>query len=132
ESKEAMAHYPEIINEIKLALQEAGRALAKYTGKKARVNQELKKRSYIKKYMSHVTAGLKEILKLDKADEERSLRNLEAILEKKRGEIDSMEFDPGKNTEYDESWAKIGKEDDIPKDEDEKDPRQDTSEQKES
>ncbi|MFW5866154.1 MAG: hypothetical protein ACOCU6_03615, partial [Nanoarchaeota archaeon] len=82
--------------------------------------------------MSHVTAGLREILKLDKADEERSLHNLEAILEKKRGEIDLMEFDPTKNTEYDESWAKIGKEDGISQDGTEKDSRQDTSEQKES
>lgn len=109
ESKEAMAHYPEIINEIKLALQEAGRALAKYTGKKARVKQELKKRSYIKKYMSHVATGLKEIIDFDKADEEKVLQNLEVILEKKRGKIDNMEFDPTKNTEYDEQWAKIGK-----------------------
>ncbi|MGM5481039.1 MAG: DNA topoisomerase VI subunit B [Nanobdellota archaeon] len=109
ESKEALAHYPEIINEIKLGLQEAGRALAKYTGKKARVKQELKKRSYIQKYMSHVAAGLREIINLDTADEEEILQKLEYILEKKRGRLDDMSFDPTKNTEYDEDWAKIGK-----------------------
>ncbi|MGM5479935.1 MAG: DNA topoisomerase VI subunit B [Nanobdellota archaeon] len=110
ESKEALAHYPEIISEIKLALQEAGRSLAKYTAKKNRVNQELKKRSYIKKYMSHVSEGLKEILRFDNADEEKILQNLELILEKKRGEVLDMSFDPSKNTQYDEEWANIGKE----------------------
>ena len=109
ESKEAIAHYPEILSEMKLALQEAGRSLAKYTAKKARVQKELKKRSFIKKYMSHVATGLKEILELDKGDEEEIIRNLEIVLEEKRGKVDSMEFDPSKNTEYDAEWASIGK-----------------------
>ncbi|MCA9477640.1 MAG: DNA topoisomerase VI subunit B [Nanoarchaeota archaeon] len=110
ESKEAIAHYPEILAEIKLALQEAGRSLAKYTAKKAKVKGELKKRSFIQKYMPHVATGLQEILGLDKADEEEILRNLDIILEAKRGKLDNMEFDPTKNEEYDEEWAKIGKE----------------------
>jgi DNA topoisomerase-6 subunit B len=113
ESKEAIAHYPEILAEFKLALQEAGRSLAKYTAKKARVNKELKKRSFIKKYMSHVATGLKEILDLDKGDEEEIIRNLEIVLEEKRGKVDAVEFDPRKNTEYDEEWAKIGRDEDA-------------------
>jgi DNA topoisomerase VI subunit B len=119
ESKEAIAHYNELIDEIKLALQEAGRQLAKYTVKKSRVSRELKKRSFIQKYMSHVATGLKEILDLDKADEEMIVRNLEIVLEQTRGEIDDMKFDPTKNTEFDEEWAKIGKdENDESNDED--------------
>lgn len=109
ESKEAIAHYPEILAEIKLALQEAGRDLAKYTAKKSRVKNELKKRSYIQKYMSHIAIGLQELLNLDKADEEEIMHHLDIILEAKRGKIDTMEFDPTKNTEYDENWASIGK-----------------------
>ncbi len=109
ESKEAIAHYPEILAEIKLALQEAGRSLAKYTAKKQRVKHELKKRSYIQKYMSHVAIGLKELLELDRGDEEEILQKLEIILEQKRGAVKNMDFDPTKNTEYDEEWAKIGK-----------------------
>ena len=122
ESKEAIAQYPEIIAEIKLALQEAGRSLAKYTAKKQRVKQELKKRSFIQKYMSHVAIGLKEILKFDKFEEEEIIKNLEVVLEQKRGKIDNMEFDPTKNSEFDEEWASIGKdkkEDDIEGDSDE-------------
>jgi DNA topoisomerase-6 subunit B len=129
ESKEAIAHYPEIINEIKLALQEAGRSLAKYTAKKQRVGQELKKRSFIQKYMSHVVTGLQEILKFDKADEEELLTKLETVLETKRGKLDDMEFDPTKNTEYDEEWAKIGK--DEPQKDDSDDESDDGAESKE-
>ncbi|MFP4523633.1 MAG: DNA topoisomerase VI subunit B [Candidatus Nanoarchaeia archaeon] len=110
ESKEAIAHYPEIIDEIKKALQEAGRQLARYTAKKSRVKSELKKRSYIQKYMVHVATGLKDLLQLDKGDEDVLIRKLEHILEQKRGDLDTMEFDPSKNTEYDAEWAKIGKE----------------------
>ena len=82
----------------------------KYTAKKQRVGQELKKRSFIQKYMGHVVTGLQEILKFDKADEEELLKQLEVVLETKRGQLEDMEFDPTKNTEYDEEWAKIGKE----------------------
>ena len=119
ESKEAIAHYPEILAEIKLALQEAGRSLAKYTAKKLRVKHELKKRSFIQKYMSHVAIGLKEILGFDKGDEEEILKKLENILEQKRGKVNSMEFDPTKNSEYDSEWAKIGKDKPEEKDESE-------------
>jgi DNA topoisomerase VI subunit B len=109
ESKEAIAQYPEILKEIKLALQEAGRDLLKYTAKKKRVKDELKKRGYIEKYIPHVAIGLKDILGLDNADEELIIRNLKEILEQKRGTLDDMEFDPTKNEEYDEDWASIGK-----------------------
>ena len=109
ESKEAIAPYNEIFDEMKLALQEVGRQLATYTAKKARVGRELKKRSFIKKYLSHVAIGLKEILGFDKADEEVLMRRLEDLLEEKRGKVDAMDFDPTKNQEYDDEWAKIGK-----------------------
>ena len=109
ESKEAIAQYPEIIKEIRLALQEAGRNLAKYTAKKRRVKDELKKRSFIEKYIPHVAIGLKQILGLGTGDEEEIIHNLQKLLEAKRGKIQSMEFDASKNTEYDAEWAKIGK-----------------------
>ncbi len=112
EAKEALAHYDEIIKEIKLALQEAGRELASYTRKKKRVKAELKKRSYIEKYIPHLATGIKEILDLDMADKEIIQSQLIDLLEHKRGKIDTMEFNPSKNKEYDEEFASIGKEDD--------------------
>jgi len=109
ESKEAVAHYPEIVKEIKLALQEIGRKLASYVNKKKRVGMELQKRSYIEKYIPHVAEALKELLKLKDIDERKIKKELKLLLEKKRGKIEDFKFDPKKNVEYDEEFANIGK-----------------------
>jgi DNA topoisomerase VI subunit B len=105
ESKEAIAHYPEIIKEMKLALQEVGRKLAQYVGKKQRVGLELKKRSYIEQFVPHVSATLIELLELPEAKKELIEQKLLAILENDRGEIEDI---AQKNTEYDEDFASIG------------------------
>jgi DNA topoisomerase-6 subunit B len=110
EAKEAIAHYPEIIKEVKLALQEVGRELARYVNKKKRVKDEMKKRSYIEIYIPHISEALKEILALKDSEEAELKKKLEELLEKTRGKLDEMEFDPNKNEEYDEDFAKIGKE----------------------
>ena len=107
ESKEAIAHYPEIIKEIKLALQECGRKLASYVGKKRRVQYESKKRDYIQLFIPHVGEALKELLKLKETDEKKVEKLLAEILEKKRGKLEQVEAE---NLEYDEEFAKIGKE----------------------
>ncbi len=107
ESKEAIAHYPEIVKEIKLALQECGRKLASYIGKKRRVQFESKKRDYIQLFIPHVGEALKELLKLKETDEKKVEKLLAQILEKKRGKLEQVE---AKNLEYDEEFAKIGKE----------------------
>ncbi len=110
EAKEALAHYPEIIKEIKLAIQECGRDLASYVMKKRRVKDEFKKRSYIEKYIPHVGQALQEMLKLSDIEEKRVEGNLKELLEKSRGKLDDVDFDPDKNEEYDENFANIGKE----------------------
>jgi DNA topoisomerase-6 subunit B len=107
EAKEAIAHYPEIIKEIKLALQECGRELIRYVGKKKRIGDELKKRGYIEKYIPVVAEGLRELLELQKVEETRIEASLKDMLEKHRGEIEKIEAE---NEEYDEEFAKIGKE----------------------
>ncbi len=112
EAKEALAHYPEIIKEIKLALQEAGRKLAKYTAKKRRVKDELKKRSYIEKYLPKLADALVELLGLPPEEEASLVEDLRGLLEKHRGKLESLDFDPSKNEEYDEEFARIGREDD--------------------
>lgn len=109
ESKEAIAHYPEIIKEIKLALQDVGRKLASYVHKKKKVGMELQKRSYIEKYIPHVADALKELLKLNETEKHKVEIELKALLEKKRGSLEDLKFDPTKNAEYDEELANIGK-----------------------
>jgi len=84
ESKEAIAHYPEIIKEIKLALQECGRKLAGFIRKKIREYEVLKKKSYIEKYLPHIGIALKDILRLKKIEQEKIIKALKNILEGKK------------------------------------------------
>jgi DNA topoisomerase-6 subunit B len=116
EAKEAIAHYPEMIKEIKLAVQEVGRELYKYLGKKRRVGDELKKRSYIELYLPHISDALKEILALTDSQKKDIEDKLVVLMEKTRGKLEDMAFDPDKNEEYDEDFANIGKEDEEEKD----------------
>ncbi|MFH1589251.1 MAG: DNA topoisomerase VI subunit B [archaeon] len=128
EAKEAIAHYPEIIKEIKLALQEIGRNLGRYVGKKRRVNDELKKRSHIEKYIPAVADALKELLNYSDVEEKNVIELLEELLEQQRGEVEDLKFDASKNTEYDEEFANIGKEDTEDTDESEENNEEDEHE----
>ncbi|MBW2972119.1 DNA topoisomerase VI subunit B [Candidatus Woesearchaeota archaeon] len=105
ESKEAIAHYPEIIKEVKLALQECGRQLASYVLKKQRLHNEMKKRSHIEKYIPHIGNALAALLSLSPGQEQEIETNLKGMLEEKRGKLKSIEAE---NEEYDEEMAKIG------------------------
>jgi DNA topoisomerase-6 subunit B len=102
ESKEAVAHYPEIIKEIKLALQECGRKLSSYVHKKKKIIAEGKKRDYIETYIPHVSDALKELLKLKTTDKEKIERFLKKILEKKRGVLEDIKVDV---SEFEEEFA---------------------------
>jgi DNA topoisomerase VI subunit B len=106
ESKEAIAHYPEIIKEIKLALQECGRMLGIYINKKRRVSDEFKKRSYIEKYIPTVIEALEELLGKGHIQKDRLEAALKDILEKTRGKLDEVGFDPEKNEEFDENFVR--------------------------
>ena len=123
ESKEALAHYPEIIKEIRLALQECGRKLGSFVNKKKRIGDEAKKRSYIEKYIPHVAEALKEIMKLDDIKKKEIEDNLGEILEHTRGELEEIKVD---NPEYDPELAKIGKEDKKKEHEESKEDKQTT------
>jgi len=84
ESKEAIAHYPEIIKEIKLGLQEAGRKLGTFIRKRKRAEHEAKKKSYIEKYLKHIGIGLKDLLELNESQEKKLTETLKDTLERSR------------------------------------------------
>lgn len=84
ESKEAVAHYPEIIKEIRLGLMEAGRRLGLYIRRQRRDAEEHKKRSYIQKYIPHIGAALQDILRLTDPERETTVATLTDVLEKAR------------------------------------------------
>jgi len=84
ESKEAIAHYPEIIKEMKLALQECGRKMAGFIRKRVKSEYESNKKSYIEKYLPHIGIGLREILDLSENNEKKVLKILKETLENSR------------------------------------------------
>lgn len=83
EAKEALAHYPEIIKEIQLALRECGRKLSSYVAKKKRVGDEMKKRAYIEKYMKYVGLALDGILDDGSVNQDNVLEILKDMLEQR-------------------------------------------------
>ena len=84
ESKEAIAHYPEIVKEIRLGLMEAGRRLGVFVRRRRREADEYKKRSYIEKYIPYIGDALQEILGFSDARKTRAVKNLKTILERSR------------------------------------------------
>jgi DNA topoisomerase-6 subunit B len=84
ESKEAIAHYPEIIKEIKRAVQECGRKLGMYVRRQRRIKQEMVKRDYIKIYLPHIGEALRDILALKETQVDRLVGRLKDTLEKSR------------------------------------------------
>jgi DNA topoisomerase-6 subunit B len=84
ESKDAIAHYPEIIKEMRLGLQECGRRVATYIRKRKREADEEKKRAYIEKYIPQVAIGLQQILELSDRQTGKVVTNLTDVLERSR------------------------------------------------
>ena len=87
ESKEAVAHYPEIIRELTFALQECGRRLSVYLNKRKRAAEAERKRGYIEKYIPHLALGLKEVIQFSDAEKERVEQQLTQMLERTHLEV---------------------------------------------
>jgi DNA topoisomerase-6 subunit B len=84
ESKEAIAHYPEIIKEIKLAVQECGRKVGMYVRRQKRIKAEMVKRSYIETYLPYIGEALRDILILKDRQVTTVVNRLKTTLEKSR------------------------------------------------
>ncbi len=84
ESKEAVAHYPEIIKEIKLAIQECGRKLGIHVRRQKRIREEMVKRGYIETYLPHIGEALRDILTLRDKQVEDVVAKLKHTLEHSR------------------------------------------------
>lgn len=84
ESKEAVASYPEIMKEIRLALQDVGRKLGLFIRRGQREADAEKKRSYIEKYIPHVGIALQEILGISEKQKDKVCATLKDTLERSR------------------------------------------------
>lgn len=76
EAKEAIAHYPEIIKEMKLALQEAGRKLGSYVNKKKRVAAQQQRVNIFENYIPEVASALSKLSGLSKDNITQSMRKM--------------------------------------------------------
>ncbi len=81
EAKEAIAHYPEIIREIKLALQECGRKLGLYVNKKRRAQEEQDRVNIFEVYIPEAAATIAE---LSGEKKEKLLESLQKMLAKNK------------------------------------------------
>ncbi|MCF7975185.1 MAG: DNA topoisomerase VI subunit B [Phycisphaerae bacterium] len=84
ESKEAVAHYPEIIKEIKLALQESGRRLSLFVRRRKKAAESQRKKAYIQQYIPHIAIALREMLTLSDRQESTLVKQLTDVLERSR------------------------------------------------
>jgi DNA topoisomerase-6 subunit B len=66
ESKEAIAGYPEIQKELRLALQAVGRKLGMYLRRRVRVKHEGERRSLFLRYLGEVASAVSEINQTDR------------------------------------------------------------------
>lgn len=71
EAKEAVAHYDDLLREMKLAIQECGRKLASHIRARAHAEREQNRRHLFQKYIPEVAQALAEILHVPKSETER-------------------------------------------------------------
>ncbi len=84
ESKEAVAHYPEVIKETRLALQECGRKLSVFLRRRRKAAESERKKAYVQKYIPHIAIALREMLKLSDNQERTIVKQLTDVLERSR------------------------------------------------
>ena len=99
ESKEAIASYPEIQKEIRLALQAVGRKLGMYMRRRLRVAQEGQRRSIFLRYLGEVATA---VAVINGVDRDKLYEQLLAVAKKKTAEADVKLDDRGRPIEEDE------------------------------
>jgi DNA topoisomerase-6 subunit B len=108
ESKEAIAHYPELLAELKLALQECGRKLAAFIRKRQAAQYEKKRRSIFELYIQEVARSLHD---LTGVSEERVKEDLTELAREITGgdETDEiLQLEPAKRRDGDEEFVEDG------------------------
>ena len=96
ESKEAIAGYPEIQKEIRLALQAVGRKLGMYLRRRIRVKQEGERRNIFLRYLGEVATAVGEI---NRTNVKSLYEKLLLVAKKKTKEADVVLGEDGKPVE---------------------------------
>ena len=106
ESKEAIASYPEIQKEIRLALQAVGRNLGMYLRRRLRVAQEGQRRSIFLRYLGEVAQAVSTI---NGTDAKKLYEDLLALAKKKTAQADVRYDDRGRPIVEEEDELDLGK-----------------------
>jgi DNA topoisomerase VI subunit B len=88
ESKEAIASYPEITKELRLALQAVGRKLAIYLNRKNRVKQEGERREVFLRYLGEVATAVASIKDYGERPKKDLYNRLLNVAKRKTAEAD--------------------------------------------
>jgi len=96
ESKEAIAGYPEIQKEIRLALQAVGRKLGMYLNRRQKVKQEGERRSVFLRYLGEVAGAVGVIQDFDEKKVKSLYEKLLVVAKKKTAEADTKLDERGK------------------------------------
>ncbi len=98
ESKEAIASYPEIQKELRLALQAVGRKLGMFLRRRLRVRHEGERRNLFLRYVGEVAGA---VSRINGANREKLYRQLLDVAKKRTAEADVELDDRGKPVEED-------------------------------
>ncbi|MBN1588066.1 MAG: DNA topoisomerase VI subunit B, partial [Pirellulales bacterium] len=104
ESKEAVASYPEIQKELRLALQAVGRKLGVYLRRRRRVKHEGDRRNTFLRYLGEVARATSQI---SRVDQKKLYDQLLVVAQKKTSEADVKLDDRGRP--IDEESFELGK-----------------------
>jgi DNA topoisomerase-6 subunit B len=96
ESKEAIASYPEIIKELRLALQAVGRKLGMYLNQRKRVKQEGERREIFLRYLGEVARAVSSIKNYDERKTKSIYGQLVDLAKRKTAVADARFDDSGK------------------------------------
>jgi DNA topoisomerase-6 subunit B len=99
ESKEAIASYPEIERDLRLALQAVGRKLGMYLRRRLKVKQEGERRNVFLRYLGEVATAVSE---LNRANRDELYKRLVRVAKRKTSEADTRLDDRGRRIEEDE------------------------------
>jgi DNA topoisomerase-6 subunit B len=98
ESKEAIASYPEIQKELRLALQAVGRKLGMFLRRRLRVRHEGERRNLFLRYVGEVATA---VSRVNGANRDKLYEQLLAVAKKRTAEADVELDDRGKPIEED-------------------------------
>ncbi len=101
ESKEAIASYPEIQKELRLALQAVGRKLGMYVRRRLKVKQQSDRRQIFLRYLGEVATAVSEI---NAADRDALYEQLLSVAKKRTADADVKLDDRGRPIEDAEAF----------------------------